>query len=106
MSKGLKIIAAAVGFSLMSAGALADHRHRHGHDHGHDRRAAYLVGGALVGVVVGGLIYADRYGYKQRRVGPSAVYYSAPPRHRYRAYSPRHARYYRPVKHHRRHRHW
>ena len=100
MSKGLIVIAATIGFSMMSQGALADHRHHYGHD----KELAYLLGGALVGAAIGGLIYSDRYGYYGYRHYPRYGHYRYAPRGYYRPYRRHYVRHYHPHKRYRRYR--
>jgi hypothetical protein len=102
MNKGLIGVAAAAALSLASVGVLADHRH---HSH-HDKEWAYLVGGALVGAAIGGLIYSDRYGFYDHGHYRPRVHYHVLPHAHYRPYGGHHVRDYRPHKrHYRRHRH-
>ena len=97
MLRKYSVIAAAIGVSLVSTGAMADHRH--------DKELSYVVGGALVGAAIGGLIYADRY----RHYGPTVHYryydrgyndYGRPYGRYARSYRARHHHHPRP-----RHRH-
>ena len=103
MTKGLIGLTLAAALSLASVSAAADHRYHYGHD----KEVAYLVGGALVGAAIGGLLYSDRYGhYGYRHYGPRVRYYYAPPRRYYRPYRRHYVRHYHPHKrHYRRHRH-
>ena len=93
MKKGLLSVAALATLGLASMGAQAHHRHYYGHD----KEVAYLVGGALVGAAIGGLIYSDRYGH--RYYGPRVRYYYAPPRRYYRPHYRPYVRHYHPHKH-------
>jgi hypothetical protein len=102
MLKGISAVMAAVGLALLSVSAQADHRY----NNRGDRELAYLVGGVLVGAAVGGLIYADRYGYGYPRYVQRVGRYYGPPRRHYVGYPPGHRHYQRAPRHHRHYRRW
>ena len=115
------LLAATVGM----ASAQADHRYRHHHHRGDGDQWAYLLGGAVLGAALGGIVYdnkyGDHYGYSNVHYYPRYRGYRSPyyrgyghryykPRYRrhkhyYDGYRRHYDRHYAPRRHYRRYRH-